>query len=66
MPTLTIRPYEASDEVSVVALWVELPDDGASNSGVAGLYQRLGYTVEERISMGKRLHDRAVPPPSTP
>ncbi|MCG3197269.1 MAG: Acetyltransferase YpeA [bacterium] len=38
----------------------------ASNSGVAGFYQRLGYTVEERISMGKRLHDRAVPPPSTP
>jgi ribosomal protein S18 acetylase RimI-like enzyme len=27
-----------------------------SNAGVAAFYERLGYTVEERISMGKRLY----------
>jgi ribosomal protein S18 acetylase RimI-like enzyme len=29
----------------------------ASNAAVAGFYDRLGYGVEERISMGKRLND---------
>jgi ribosomal protein S18 acetylase RimI-like enzyme len=27
----------------------------ASNEGVVGFYERLGYAVEERVSMGKRL-----------
>jgi len=27
----------------------------ASNSGVAAFYEGLGYSVEERISMGRRL-----------
>ena len=27
----------------------------ASNAGVVDFYRRLGYTVEERVSMGKRL-----------
>jgi ribosomal protein S18 acetylase RimI-like enzyme len=27
-----------------------------SNSAVVGFYERLGYTVEERVSMGKRLY----------
>jgi ribosomal protein S18 acetylase RimI-like enzyme len=29
----------------------------ASNSGVVAFYEKLGYRVEERISMGKRLPD---------
>ncbi|HZZ81126.1 MAG TPA: GNAT family acetyltransferase [Gemmataceae bacterium] len=28
----------------------------ASNAGVVAFYQKLGYAVEERISMGKRLY----------
>ncbi len=28
----------------------------ASNAGVVAFYQRQGYAVEERVSMGKRLH----------
>ena len=27
-----------------------------SNSGVVGFYERLGFSVEDRISMGKRLY----------
>jgi ribosomal protein S18 acetylase RimI-like enzyme len=27
-----------------------------SNSAVVGFYERLGYGVEERVSMGKRLY----------
>ena len=27
-----------------------------SNSGVVNFYERLGFTVEDRISMGKRLY----------
>jgi ribosomal protein S18 acetylase RimI-like enzyme len=26
-----------------------------SNAGVVAFYERLGYAVEERVSMGKRL-----------
>ena len=29
----------------------------ASNSGVIRFYERLGYQVEERVSMGKRLYE---------
>jgi len=28
----------------------------ASNAGVVAFYERLGYAVEERVSMGKRLY----------
>ena len=28
----------------------------ASNPGVVAFYQRLGYAVEERLSMGKKVH----------
>jgi ribosomal protein S18 acetylase RimI-like enzyme len=28
----------------------------ASNAGVVAFYEQLGYTIEERISMGKRLY----------
>ena len=28
----------------------------ASNAGVIAFYEKLGYVVEERVSMGKRLH----------
>jgi ribosomal protein S18 acetylase RimI-like enzyme len=28
----------------------------ASNAAVTGFYERLGYTAEERVSMGKRLN----------
>jgi ribosomal protein S18 acetylase RimI-like enzyme len=28
----------------------------ASNAGVVAFYEQLGYTVEERVSMGKRLY----------
>ena len=28
----------------------------ASNAGVVAFYERLGYTIEERVSMGKRLY----------
>ena len=28
----------------------------ASNSGVVEFYEKLGFTVEDRISMGKRLY----------
>jgi ribosomal protein S18 acetylase RimI-like enzyme len=31
----------------------------ASNEGVVSFYEKLGYQVEERISMGKRLGDEA-------
>ena len=29
----------------------------ASNAGVVALYEKLGFSVEERISMGKKLYD---------
>jgi ribosomal protein S18 acetylase RimI-like enzyme len=29
----------------------------ASNAGVVAFYETLGYTIEERVSMGKRLYD---------
>jgi ribosomal protein S18 acetylase RimI-like enzyme len=29
----------------------------ASNAGVVAFYSKLGYAVEERVSMGKRLYD---------
>ena len=28
----------------------------ASNAGVVAFYERLGYAVEQRVSMGKRLY----------
>jgi ribosomal protein S18 acetylase RimI-like enzyme len=36
----------------------------ASNAGVVAFYEGLGYAVEERVSMGKRLYGAdACPPP---
>jgi len=32
----------------------------ASNAEVVAFYQRLGYLVEERISMGKLLHHKSI------
>ena len=34
----------------------------APNAGVVAFYERLGYAVEERVSMGKRLGARHQPP----
>jgi ribosomal protein S18 acetylase RimI-like enzyme len=31
----------------------------ASNAGVIAFYEKLGYAVEERVSMGKRLYEEA-------
>ena len=31
----------------------------ASNSGVVGFYEKLGFSVEDRISMGKRLYSES-------
>ena len=31
----------------------------ASNSGVVEFYEKLGFTVEDRISMGKRLYSES-------
>jgi ribosomal protein S18 acetylase RimI-like enzyme len=34
----------------------------AENAGVVAFYERLGYTAEERVSMGKLLDGRGVRP----
>lgn len=44
---LHIRRYHPTDEDPVVELW--------QNHAVVDFYRRLGYGVEEVVSMGRRL-----------
>ncbi len=50
-----IRPFADADETDVAALWEEIFPVVADNAGVVRFHECLGYTVEPRISLGKRL-----------
>jgi len=60
---LIIRSYRDEDRSAVIALWRRVfPDAPAHNLQVRGtnrpavsFYRCLGYEVEDRISMGKKL-----------
>ncbi len=51
--SLTIRPYEEQDaELGCPKVNLQVR---ASNEAVVAFYCKLGYTIEERVSLGKRL-----------
>jgi hypothetical protein len=63
-PTLTIRPYQSSDQAAVIALWHETglvrpPNDPATAIAlkVIAFYEKLGFKQDAVISMGKRLSE---------